>query len=56
MSILSGLKIIEIEGIDPGRFASMHLAGLGADIVCVGHPNSPDGGEAVLLRNRGVAE
>ena len=33
MTILSGIKIIEIEGIGPGPFCGMLLADLGADVI-----------------------
>lgn len=35
MTILSGIKIIEIEGIGPAPFCGMMLADLGADVVVV---------------------
>lgn len=33
--MLTGIRIIEIEGLGPGPFASMLLADLGADVICV---------------------
>jgi acetyl-CoA hydrolase len=38
MTILSGVKIIEIEGIGPAPFCGMLLADLGADVVVVERP------------------
>jgi acetyl-CoA hydrolase len=38
MSILSGVKIIEIEGIGPGPFCGMLLADLGADVIAIERP------------------
>ncbi|NNC37089.1 MAG: CoA transferase [Acidimicrobiales bacterium] len=40
MSILSGVKIIEIEGIGPGPFCGMLLADLGADVVVIERPGT----------------
>lgn len=54
MSVLSGIKIIEIEGIGPAPFASMHLADLGADVVRIARPNSPDSQDTVFLRGKRV--
>lgn len=42
MSILSGVKIIEIEGIGPAPFCGMHLADLGADVVLIERPRTDD--------------
>ncbi len=42
MSILNGVKIIEIEGIGPAPFCGMHLADLGADVVLIERPRSND--------------
>ena len=33
--MLNGIRIIEVEGLGPGPFASMLLADLGADVICV---------------------
>ena len=38
MSVLSSLRIIEIEGIGPAPFCGMHLADLGADVILVERP------------------
>ena len=45
MTILSGVKIIEIEGIGPAPFCGMHLADLGADVVVVERPGPPGFGD-----------
>lgn len=41
---LSGTQIIELAGIGPGPFAGMLLADMGATVVRVERPGSPDGG------------
>lgn len=33
MRILSGIKIIGIEGLGPARFCGMHLVGMGASMM-----------------------
>lgn len=45
MSILAGVKIIEIEGIGPAPFCGMHLADLGADVVVIERPGPPGFGD-----------
>ena len=45
MSILTGIKIIEIQGIGPGPFCGMHLADLGADVVVIERPGLPAFGD-----------
>ncbi len=42
---LSGLKVIEIQGIGPAPFSGMHLADLGADVVVVERPGPPQFGD-----------
>ena len=54
MSILSGVKIIEMEGIGPGPFAAMHLADLGADVVRIAKPNSRDPLNSLIMRGKKV--
>jgi len=54
MGILSGVKIIEMEGIGPGPFAAMHLADLGADVVRISRPNSPDPLSSLIMRGKKV--
>lgn len=41
MSILSGVKIIEIEGIGPAPFCGMLFADLGADVIVIERPGPP---------------
>lgn len=53
MSILSGVKIIEIEGIGPAPFCGMHLADMGADVVVIERPGPPafgDIGDATITK------
>lgn len=53
MSILTGIKIIEIQGIGPGPFCGMHLADLGADVVVIERPGLPafgDIGDATITK------
>jgi len=45
MGILSGIKIIEIQGIGPAPFSGMHLADMGADVVVVERPGPPSFGD-----------
>ncbi|MCX7171321.1 MAG: CaiB/BaiF CoA-transferase family protein, partial [Proteobacteria bacterium] len=42
MSVLSGVKVLEIEGIGPGPFCAMLLADLGAEVVLVQRTRSTD--------------
>ncbi|MBV8667371.1 MAG: CoA transferase, partial [Burkholderiaceae bacterium] len=42
MSVLKGIKVIEIAGIGPGPFCGMLLADLGADVIVI---ERPGGGE-----------
>lgn len=39
--MLSGIRVIEVEGIGPGPFAGMMLADLGADVIKVQRPGGP---------------
>ena len=45
MDILSGLKIIEIQGIGPAPFCGMHLADMGAEVIVVERPGPPAFGD-----------
>lgn len=45
MSILSGVKIIEIQGIGPAPFCGMHLADMGADVVVIERPGPSQFGD-----------
>ena len=52
MSVLEGVRVVEIEGIGPGPFCAMLLADLGADVVMVQRTRSTgdvsDLGEAAI--------
>ncbi len=53
MTILSGIKIIEIQGIGPAPFCGMHLADMGADVVVIERPGPPafgDIGDATITK------
>ncbi|OUS20265.1 CoA transferase [Rhodobacterales bacterium 59_46_T64] len=39
--MLSGIRIIEIEGLGPAPFSAMHLADLGADVIVVHRKGGP---------------
>lgn len=39
-TILSGLRIVEMQGIGPGPFCGMHFADLGAEVIVIERPNS----------------
>lgn len=45
MSVLQGLRVVEIAGIGPGPFCGMLLADLGADVIAVERP-TPSQGQA----------
>jgi alpha-methylacyl-CoA racemase len=53
---LTGLRVVEIGSIGPGPFAAMMLADLGADVIRVDRPGTPDpmntGPVNLLLRGR----
>ncbi len=41
--MLTGIRVIEIEGLGPGPFAAMMLADLGAEVICIHRPGpAPD--------------
>ncbi len=42
MGPLSGVKVLEFEAIGPGPFAGMLLADMGADVIVIDRPGSPD--------------
>jgi len=62
MSILSGIKIIEIEGIGPAPFCGMHLADMGADVVVIERPGSGEapvgdvGNDTIYKRNKRIVQ
>ena len=57
---LSGIKIVEFEGIGPAPYCGMLLADLGADVLRVARPHSDRGpliadtGDAVMQRGKNV--
>ncbi|MFJ9562868.1 CaiB/BaiF CoA transferase family protein [Streptomyces fuscichromogenes] len=56
MTVLAGLRVLELAGLGPGPFAAMLLADLGADVVVVDRPggvHTPAGGPTDNLTNRG---
>ena len=57
MGPLSGIKVVEFEGIGPGPFAGMLLADMGADVLRIDRPGAADLGvnraRNVELMNRG---
>lgn len=62
MSILSGIRIIEIEGIGPAPFCGMHLADMGADVVVVERPSTGEppvgdiGHNTIYKRNKRIVQ
>ena len=50
MSVLTGLRVVEFEGLGPGPFCGMLLADLGADVILVGRAGAVATG---ALFNRG---
>ncbi|MEQ8750881.1 MAG: CoA transferase, partial [Amphiplicatus sp.] len=52
MSVLSGVRIVEFEGLGPGPFCGMLLADLGADVILIERPENAGAGPARLF-NRG---
>lgn len=61
MGILSGVKIIEMEGIGPGPFCGMQLADMGAEVILIQRPSpegtkTPPNDAAVLNRGKKVIQ
>ncbi|MEQ8935346.1 MAG: CaiB/BaiF CoA-transferase family protein [Amphiplicatus sp.] len=52
MPVLSGVRVVEFEGLGPGPFCGMLLADLGADVVLIERPENEGAGPARLF-NRG---
>lgn len=50
MSVLSGVRVIEFEGLGPGPFCGMLLADLGADVVLVERPGGVAPGPGAIFR------
>lgn len=51
--MLSGIRIIEVEGLGPGPFAAMHLADLGAEIIVV---HRKGGNASPVVRTRPIID
>ncbi len=51
MTVLDGIRIVEIAGIGPGPFCGMLLADMGADVVLVERDNAPSGDPLDLGKN-----
>lgn len=52
MSVLSGVRIVEFEGLGPGPFCGMLLADLGAEVVLVERPDGMSGPGTVYRRGK----
>ncbi|HSW17611.1 MAG TPA: CaiB/BaiF CoA-transferase family protein [Ramlibacter sp.] len=52
--ILEGVRVVEIAGIGPGPFCGMHLADLGADVICVERAGAASVRTAVQRGKRSV--
>ena len=50
MTILSGIRIVEFEGLGPAPFCGMHLADLGADVIVIERPQSMGQGKAAIYK------
>lgn len=50
MSMLSGLKIVEFEGIGPGPFCGMLLADLGAEVIAIERAGGLSAGQSAVFR------
>jgi alpha-methylacyl-CoA racemase len=50
---LSGVRVVEFEGIGPGPFCGMLLSDLGADVIRIDGPRSRSGGGARDVTGRG---
>ncbi|RJF98565.1 CaiB/BaiF CoA transferase family protein [Noviherbaspirillum saxi] len=52
MTVLKGIKIIELAGIGPGPFCGMLLADLGADVIVIERPGGGDLPAAITRRGK----
>ena len=52
MSVLSGVRVVEFEGLGPGPFCGMLLADLGADVILIERQGSAGGPGAVFKRGK----
>ena len=49
---LAGLRVIEMAGIGPGPFCAMLLADMGAEVIRIARPGTPDDPHDILARGR----
>lgn len=52
MSILSGVRIVEFEGLGPGPFCGMLFADLGAEVILIERPGGMSGRETIFRRGK----
>lgn len=50
MTILSGVRIVEFEGLGPGPFCGMLLADLGADVILIERKGAASAGPAAIFK------
>lgn len=50
MTMLSGLRVVEFEGLGPGPFCGMLLADLGADVILIERKGGADAGHAAIYK------
>ncbi len=50
MSVLSGVRIVEFEGLGPGPFCGMLLADLGADVILIERKGAAEAGKAAIYK------
>lgn len=50
MGMLSGVRIVEFEGLGPGPFCGMLLADLGADVILIERKGGADAGRAAIYK------
>ncbi|MEX0644901.1 MAG: CaiB/BaiF CoA-transferase family protein [Parvularculaceae bacterium] len=52
MTILTGVRVVEFEGLGPGPFCGMLLADLGADVILIERPGSAAGPASIFRRGK----
>ena len=50
MGVLSGVRIVEFEGLGPGPFCGMLLADLGADVILIERKGGADAGRPAIYK------
>ena len=50
MAVLSGMRVVEFEGLGPGPFCGMLLADLGADVILIERAGGADMGQAAIFK------